>query len=178
MTLIDDIAATNDVALAVAAALEQVLGDDVILAVGVAAAPGSRRRHPARRRDARRRRCRSRDGVVGEVALVVGEQLATAMEARARRRARSRRARPRRSKPAPTAMTSRLGRPTRSHARPSATEVADRKQRHRAGRRRPTFIVYPLLGERRAAVGRRLVDPARRRRPPSTRRSRCTSSSR
>ena len=36
MTLIDNLEATNDVALAVTAALEQVLGVDVILAVGVA----------------------------------------------------------------------------------------------------------------------------------------------
>ena len=36
MTLIDDMEATNDVALAVTSALEQVLGEDVILAVGVA----------------------------------------------------------------------------------------------------------------------------------------------
>ena len=36
MTLIDDLEATNDVALAVTSALEQVLGEDVILAVGVA----------------------------------------------------------------------------------------------------------------------------------------------
>ena len=35
MTLIEDLAASNDVALAVTAALEQVLGVDVILAVGV-----------------------------------------------------------------------------------------------------------------------------------------------
>ena len=36
MTLIDNLEATNDVALAVTSALEQVLGVDVILAVGVA----------------------------------------------------------------------------------------------------------------------------------------------
>ena len=36
MTVIDDMQATNDVALAVASALEQVLGEDVILTVGVA----------------------------------------------------------------------------------------------------------------------------------------------
>lgn len=35
MTLIDELAATNDVAMNVAAALERVLGDDVILAVGL-----------------------------------------------------------------------------------------------------------------------------------------------
>jgi hypothetical protein len=36
MTLIEDIEATNDVAVAVASALEQVLCEDVIRAVGVA----------------------------------------------------------------------------------------------------------------------------------------------
>ena len=36
MTLIDDMEATNDVALAVTSSLEQLLGEDVILAVGVA----------------------------------------------------------------------------------------------------------------------------------------------
>ena len=36
MTLIDELEATNDVVLAVTSALEQVLGEDVILAVGVA----------------------------------------------------------------------------------------------------------------------------------------------
>ena len=36
MTLIDDISANNDVALAVTAALEQTLGEDVILSIGVA----------------------------------------------------------------------------------------------------------------------------------------------
>ena len=62
MTLIDNLEATNDVALAVTSALEQVLGVDVILAVGVAqrrgADPGicSPTTRPARSR------CRSRTG--------------------------------------------------------------------------------------------------------------------
>ena len=61
MTLIEDLAATNDVAMAVTAALEQVLGEDVILAVGVAqqVAPGAdaaaRRSDPFRVAAARRR---------------------------------------------------------------------------------------------------------------------------
>ena len=66
MTLIDDLEATNDVALAVTSALEQVLGDDVILAVGVAQRQAPDRRPPARRRDPRgvaavHRRRRRRD---------------------------------------------------------------------------------------------------------------------
>ena len=58
MTLIDDLEATNDVALAVTSALEQVLGEDVILAVGVAQrqAPDHGPRFPK----ARPARCRCR----------------------------------------------------------------------------------------------------------------------
>ena len=52
MTLIEDLAATNDVAMAVTAALEQVLGEDVILAVGVAQQQAGARPR-TRRRDAR-----------------------------------------------------------------------------------------------------------------------------
>ena len=71
MTLIDDLAATNDVALAVTSALEQLLGDDVILAVGVAqiarrrprrccpTAPTRVGRAAVRRRHRRRDRARS-----------------------------------------------------------------------------------------------------------------------
>ena len=67
MTLIDDIEATNDVALAVTSALEQVLGEDVILAVGVAQQQAPDGDLAARGRDAhgvarhhRRRRRRDR----------------------------------------------------------------------------------------------------------------------
>ena len=56
MTLIDDMEATNDVALAVTSSLEQLLGEDVILAVGVAQRRRAGRRPPARRRDPRDRR--------------------------------------------------------------------------------------------------------------------------
>ena len=81
MTLIDDMQATNDVALAVTSALEQVLGEDVILAVGVA--------QPAPDQDAlpagatRAVTLQIADGVDGEIALIVSDQLATTLEARA-----------------------------------------------------------------------------------------------
>jgi flagellar motor switch protein FliN/FliY len=82
MTLIDDMEATNDVALAVAAALEQVLGDDVILAVGVA-----QRQVPTPdllpAGTLRAVSLAFSDGITGEIALVVSEQLATSLEARA-----------------------------------------------------------------------------------------------
>ena len=82
MTLIDDIEATNDVALAVTSALEQVLGEDVILAVGVAqrlapnadVLPLGATRAVALGISA---------GIEGELALIVGDQLATSLEARA-----------------------------------------------------------------------------------------------
>jgi flagellar motor switch protein FliN/FliY len=82
MTLIDDMEATNDVALAVTSALEQVLGEDVILAVGVA-----QRQTPDQDLvPAGATRAVSlpvADGIVGEIALIVSDQLATALEAQA-----------------------------------------------------------------------------------------------
>ena len=51
MTLVDDLEATNDVALAVTSALEQVLGEDVILAVGVAQRQAPDHDAPSRRRE-------------------------------------------------------------------------------------------------------------------------------
>ena len=82
MTLVDDLEATNDVALAVTSALEQVLGEDVLLAVGVAQrqAPnqGLLPEGPTRAVS-----LPFTQGIDGEVALVVGAQLATALEATA-----------------------------------------------------------------------------------------------
>src|ERR1700690_733828 len=82
MTLIDDMEATNDVALAVTSSLEQLLGEDVILAVGVAQRmapdqdllPAGATRAVALAVSA---------GIDGEIALIVGESLATTLEARA-----------------------------------------------------------------------------------------------
>jgi flagellar motor switch protein FliN/FliY len=82
MTVIDDMEATNDVALAVASALEQVLGEDVILAVGVA----QRQVPTADLLPAGTTRAVSlsiADGLNGEIALVVSDELATSLEARA-----------------------------------------------------------------------------------------------
>jgi flagellar motor switch protein FliN/FliY len=82
MTLIDDIEATTDVALAAASALEQVLGEDVILAVGVA-----QREVPSPdllpAGATRTVSLSIADGITGEIALVVSDQLATSLEARA-----------------------------------------------------------------------------------------------
>jgi flagellar motor switch protein FliN/FliY len=82
MTLIDDMEATNDVALAVTSSLEQLLGEDVILAVGVAQriAP-NQDLLPAGTTRAVSLTVSS--GIDGEIALIVGESLATALEARA-----------------------------------------------------------------------------------------------
>jgi flagellar motor switch protein FliN/FliY len=82
MTVLDDMQATNDVALAVASALEQVLGEDVILAVGVA----QRQVPTPDLLPAGATRTVSlglTGGVTGEIALVASEQLATQLEARA-----------------------------------------------------------------------------------------------
>jgi flagellar motor switch protein FliN/FliY len=82
MTLMDDLEATNDVALAVTSALEQVLGEDVILAVGVA-------QRQAPNQDllpegvTRAISFPLSDGIDGEIALIVGQPLAEALEARA-----------------------------------------------------------------------------------------------
>src|ERR1700722_11567290 len=82
MTLIDDVQATNDVALAVTSALEQVLGEDVILAVGVAQreAPGADVLPEGATRAVS---LTLSEGVAGEIALIVGSQLSAALEARA-----------------------------------------------------------------------------------------------
>jgi len=82
MTPIDSLEATNDVALAVTSALEQVLGEDVILAVGVP------QRH-APNADllpdgpSRAVSMPMTNGVDGEIALVVSDTMATTLEARA-----------------------------------------------------------------------------------------------
>ena len=82
MTLIDSLEATNDVALAVTSALEQVLGVDVILAVGVA-----QRQAPTAdllpEGPSRAISLPLTDGVEGEIALIVSERFAVALEARA-----------------------------------------------------------------------------------------------
>jgi flagellar motor switch protein FliN len=82
MTLIDSLEATNDVALAVTSALEQVLGVDVILAVGVA-----QRQAPTAdllpEGPSRAISLPFTDGVEGEIALIVSERFAVALEARA-----------------------------------------------------------------------------------------------
>jgi flagellar motor switch protein FliN/FliY len=82
MTLIEDAAATNDVAMAVTSALEQVLGEDVILAVGVAQqqAPGADLLPEGATRSISVPLAGSTEGEIG---LIVGEQLATMLEARA-----------------------------------------------------------------------------------------------
>jgi flagellar motor switch protein FliN len=82
MTLIEDLAATNDVAMAVTSALEQVLGEDVILAVGVAQqqAPGADLLPEGTTRSIS---LQITGDLEGEIGLIVGDQLATALEARA-----------------------------------------------------------------------------------------------
>jgi flagellar motor switch protein FliN len=82
MTLIDDMEATNDVALAVTSSLEQLLGEDVILAVGVAQriAPDQNLLPVGATRAVS---LGVSAGIDGEIALIVGEALATTLEARA-----------------------------------------------------------------------------------------------
>jgi flagellar motor switch protein FliN/FliY len=82
MTLIDDLQGTNDVALAVATALEQGLGDDVILSVGVAQ-PHAPTADLLPAGATRAVSLTVSDGANGELALIVTDQLATALEARA-----------------------------------------------------------------------------------------------
>jgi len=80
MTFIDDLQAGNDVALAVTSALEQVLGEDVILAVGVA----QRRAPDAELLPEGPSRAVSlpiEAPLTGEIAIVVGEALARTLEA-------------------------------------------------------------------------------------------------
>ena len=82
MTLIDNLEATNEVALAVTAALEQVLGVDVILAVGVAQRQAPT---PDVLPDGASRAVTLpfTEGIDGEIALIVSERLAINLEARA-----------------------------------------------------------------------------------------------
>ena len=98
MTLIEDLAATNDVAMAVTSALEQVLGDDVILAVGVAQrqAPTADLLPEGATRSVSLPLTGSVDGEIG---LIVSDQLATCSK-RAPPTRCSRRVRPLHSKPA------------------------------------------------------------------------------
>ncbi len=82
MTLIDSLEATNDVALAVTSALEQVLGVDVILAVGIA-----QRQAPTPELlpegATRAVSLPLSEAVDGDIALVVSDSFAIALEARA-----------------------------------------------------------------------------------------------
>jgi flagellar motor switch protein FliN len=82
MTLIEDLAATNDVAMAVTSALEQALGEDVILAVGVAQqqTPGADLLPEGATRSVS---LPLTGDFAGEIGLIVGEELAAALEARA-----------------------------------------------------------------------------------------------
>jgi flagellar motor switch protein FliN len=82
MTLIDNLEATNDVALAVTSALEQVLGVDVILAIGVAqrqAPSGDLLPEDATRAVS----LPITHGLDAEISLIVSERLAVTLEARA-----------------------------------------------------------------------------------------------
>jgi flagellar motor switch protein FliN/FliY len=81
MTLIEDLAATNDVAMAVTAALEQVLGEDVILAVGVAQRQAGADLIPE---GATRAVSIQLSGSIdGEIGLIVSDRIAIMLEARA-----------------------------------------------------------------------------------------------
>ena len=82
MTLIDELETTNDVVLAVTSALEQVLGEDVILAAGVAQrqAPTPDLLPEGTTRTVALPLSGSSDG---EIALVVSQQFAVMLEARA-----------------------------------------------------------------------------------------------
>jgi len=82
MTLIDSLEATNDVALAVTSALEQVLGEDVILAVGIAQrqAPNADVLPDGTSRAVS---LPITNGLDGEIALIVSDTMATTLEARA-----------------------------------------------------------------------------------------------
>jgi flagellar motor switch protein FliN/FliY len=82
MTLIDDLEATNDVALAVTSALEQVLGENVILDVGVAQRQMTDQ-DVVPEGPTRTVSLGVSDGIDGEIALIVGAPLAGALEARA-----------------------------------------------------------------------------------------------
>jgi flagellar motor switch protein FliN/FliY len=82
MTLIEDLAATNDLALAVTSALEQVLGVDVILAVGVPqqVAPGTDVLPEGANRSVSLALAGALDGEIG---LIVSDAFATMLEAHA-----------------------------------------------------------------------------------------------
>ena len=166
MTLIDDMEATNDVALAVTSSLEQLLGEDVILAVGVAQRIAPNQRSPSRRRDAcgvaaRQRRYRRRDRVDrGRIARddTRGPRQRRAAHVERHPGARSRR--------------DRDERPRRRRGTP---RPRDRSRDRITDRRRRRLHRLPVARERRArrVLGRSSSSP-----PPRPRRSRCTSSSR
>jgi flagellar motor switch protein FliN len=82
MTLIEDLAATNDLAMAVTSALEQVLGEDVILAVGVPqqAAPGADLLPEGTTRAVSLPLAGALDGEIG---LIVSDRFAIMLEAHA-----------------------------------------------------------------------------------------------
>lgn len=82
MTIISDLAATNDIAMAVAGALEQLLGEDVILAVGMPRqdAPGA---DSVPDGAVRAVAMPFVDGIGGEIALIVRADFALAIEAAA-----------------------------------------------------------------------------------------------
>ena len=137
MTLIDDLEATNDVALAVTSALEQVLGDDVILAVGVA----QRQAPDADLLPDGASRAVSlpfTEGVDGEIALIVSEQLAITPRGACLRRAahveHCRRARSRRDRDERASSTTSCTSGGRSKFPPTSVTADDGE-----------FIVYPLL---------------------------------
>jgi len=81
MTLIEDLAATNDVAMAVTAALEQVLGEDVILAVGVAQRQAGADLIPEGA--TRAVSIQISGSIDGEIGLIVSDRIAIMLEARA-----------------------------------------------------------------------------------------------
>jgi hypothetical protein len=78
MTIISDLAATNDIAMAVAGALEQLLGEDVILAVGMPRqdAPGA---DSVPDGAVRAVAMPFVDGIGGEIALIVRADFALAI---------------------------------------------------------------------------------------------------
>src|ERR1700741_3573722 len=81
MSLIQDLAATNDVAMNVAGAIERTLGDEIILAVGLPREepPTADVLPPGNLRAAR---ATFVEGIGGRGILFLGEQLTQAIEAR------------------------------------------------------------------------------------------------
>ena len=135
MTLIEDLAATNDVAMAVTAALEQALGEDVILAVGVA-----------------QQQAPDADLLPEGATRTVSLARPTASTARSRSSWAS--SSPPGSRPAPPTSCSRRARTCARSGRgrnraawspSSCTRAGDgSRDRDRRGRRRLEFVVYPL----------------------------------